>query len=60
MSAEEFSKRSNLDVMVLLKTEVPLMQGLGFDLVVYSPYRALNGLFQVRGTLEGTKVLGVS
>jgi hypothetical protein len=33
----------------VLSFEVPLLQGLKFDLVVHSPYRALAGLFKVRG-----------
>jgi cyclin H len=47
ISADSFQEKVGVDVKALLKTEVPLLQGLGFDLVVYSPYRALHGLFQV-------------
>lgn len=32
----------------VLSFEVPLLQGLKFDLVVHSAYRALAGLFKVR------------
>lgn len=46
ISADSFQEKVGVDVKALLKTEVPLLQGLGFDLVVYSPYRALHGLFQ--------------
>jgi hypothetical protein len=48
ISADSFKDKVGVEVKMLLKTEVPLLQGLGFDLVVYSPYRALHGLFQVR------------
>lgn len=48
ISADSFKEKVGVEVKMLLKTEVPLLQGLGFDLVVYSPYRALHGLFQVR------------
>eukprot|EP00775_Hariotina_reticulata_P004396 gene4396-4649_t len=34
-----------IDPNIILRFEVPLLQGLGFDLVVHSPYRALEGLF---------------
>eukprot|EP00879_Flechtneria_rotunda_P025470 GHRR01027069.1.p1 GENE.GHRR01027069.1~~GHRR01027069.1.p1 ORF type:complete len:184 (+),score=78.24 GHRR01027069.1:189-740(+) len=35
-----------IDANPVLRFEVPLLQGLQFDLVVHSPYRALAGLFK--------------
>lgn len=54
-SAEGLCKLLGLDAGLVLRFEVPLLQGLGFDLVVHSPYRALAGLFQVCGRLRCTK-----
>jgi hypothetical protein len=50
-SAEDLGKRMGIDANMILRFEVPLLQGLGFDLVVHSPYRALEGLFLVCGWL---------
>jgi hypothetical protein len=36
-----------IEANTVLRNEVPLLQGLKFDLVVHSPYRALAGLFKV-------------
>ncbi|GBF89062.1 cyclin-H1 [Raphidocelis subcapitata] len=46
VGAEDFCKKLGLEPQSVLRTEVPLLQGLGFDLVVHSPYRALAGLLQ--------------
>ena len=34
------------DASVVLRNEVAVLQGLGFDLVVYNPYHPLEGLLQ--------------
>lgn len=34
-------------MQTVLRSEVPVLQGLNFDLVVYSPYRGVRGLLQV-------------
>jgi hypothetical protein len=46
-SAEGLCKLLGLEAGPVLRFEVPLLQGLQFDLVVHSPYRALAGLFKV-------------
>jgi hypothetical protein len=46
-SAEGLSGALGLKADTVLRFEVPLLQGLQFDLVVHSPYRALAGLFKV-------------
>ncbi|KAI8476117.1 MAG: cyclin-like protein [Monoraphidium minutum] len=46
VGVEDYCKKMGVDQQAVLRTEVPLLQGLGFDLVVHSPYRALNGLMQ--------------
>jgi hypothetical protein len=48
-SAEGLCKLLGLEAGPVLRFEVPLLQGLQFDLVVHSPYRALAGLFKVCG-----------
>jgi hypothetical protein len=48
-SADKISKPCGYEKPApVLSFEVPLLQGLGFDLVVHSAYRALAGLFKVR------------
>lgn len=44
VSAEHISKHSGLPEDVILKFELVLLQGLEFDLLVLSPYDALEGL----------------
>jgi cyclin H len=46
-SAESLAKAMGIEANPVLRYEVPLLQGLKFDLVVHSPYRALAGLFKV-------------
>lgn len=46
-SAEGLCGALGLKADTVLRFEVPLLQGLQFDLVVHSPYRALAGLFKV-------------
>lgn len=50
-SAESLCKSMAIDVSPVLRFEVLLLQGLKFDLVVHSPYRALAGLFKVGGVI---------
>lgn len=49
IGAEEFCRMLNQDIKAVLNNEVALLQGLQFDLIVHSPYRALAGLFEVCG-----------
>lgn len=46
IGAEDFCRQLNQDPKAVLSNEVPLLQGLQFDLIVHSPYRALDGLFE--------------
>ena len=46
-SAESLAKAIGIEAGPVLRFEVPLLQGLKFDLVLHSPYRALAGLFKV-------------
>ena len=46
ISAEDFTRKLQQDATAVLRNEVGVLQGLGFDLIVHSPYRALNGFFQ--------------
>ncbi|CAM6103517.1 unnamed protein product [Calypogeia fissa] len=43
VSAEELGKGIQQDPQVLLKNEMTVLQGLDFELIVYTPYRALDG-----------------
>lgn len=43
VSAEEFGKGIQQDPQAVLKNELCLLQGLNFDLIVYAPYRSLEG-----------------
>ncbi|KAI5075524.1 hypothetical protein GOP47_0009600 [Adiantum capillus-veneris] len=43
VSAEEFGKGIQQDPQAVLKNELCLLQGLNFDLIVYGPYRSLEG-----------------
>jgi cyclin H len=51
-SAESLAKAMGIEANTVLRNEVPLLQGLKFDLVVHSPYRALAGLFKVCGRMQ--------
>lgn len=43
VSAEELGKGIEQDHQVILNNEMLVLQSLGFDLIVYAPYRALGG-----------------
>lgn len=43
VSAEELGKGIQQDPQALLKNELCVLQGLNFDLIVYAPYRAVDG-----------------
>ncbi|KAG1653193.1 hypothetical protein FOA52_006956 [Chlamydomonas sp. UWO 241] len=47
IGAEDFCRMLNQDIKAVLNNEVLLLQGLQFDLIVHSPYRALGGLIEV-------------
>ena len=59
VSAEEFGKGMHEDASRVLNAELTLLAGLQFQLVTYSPYRAVNGFRcdleekTERGDLEG-------
>eukprot|EP00850_Spirogloea_muscicola_P007290 SM000036S13334 [mRNA] locus=s36:602546:605711:- [translate_table: standard] len=44
VSAEEFGKGIQQDPQVVLKNELTVLQGLCFELIIYAPYRSLEGL----------------
>lgn len=43
VSAEELGKGIQQDPQAVLKNELCLLQGLNFDLIVYAPYRSVDG-----------------
>ncbi|XAR69937.1 hypothetical protein NMG60_11001716 [Bertholletia excelsa] len=43
VSAEELGKGIEQDHQVILNNEMIVLQSIGFDLIVYAPYRALDG-----------------
>lgn len=47
MPAEEFCRKVSQEPAGVLRSEVPLLQGLHFDLVVYSPQTSLAAFWQV-------------
>ncbi len=48
IGAEEMCKRLQQQEETLLNLEPKVLQGLGFDLITYSPHSALAGFFMVR------------
>lgn len=48
IGAEEMCKRLQQKPDTLLNLEPRVLQGLGFDLITYSPHAALAGFFMVR------------
>ena len=48
IGAEEMCKRLQQKPDTLLNLEPQVLQGLGFDLITYSPHAALAGFFMVR------------
>lgn len=47
IGAEDFCRKANQEEALLLKGETILLEALGFDLIVFSPYRPLQGLITV-------------
>jgi cyclin H len=43
VSAEELGKGIQQDPQVVLKNELTVLQGLDFELIVYTPYRSVDG-----------------
>ncbi|EOA21052.1 hypothetical protein CARUB_v10001393mg [Capsella rubella] len=43
VSAEEIGRGINQDHLIILKYEMAVLQSLEFDLIVYAPYRAIEG-----------------
>lgn len=50
IGAEEMCKRLQQQEETLLDLEPRVLQGLGFDLITYSPHSALAGFFMVRAS----------
>ena len=46
LSAEEFCRMIGQESSVVLQNELAVLQGVGFDLVVYNPYHPLDGFLQ--------------
>ncbi|KAJ6825031.1 cyclin-H1-1-like [Iris pallida] len=44
VSAEELGKGIQQDHQIILRNEMIVLQSLGFDLIVYAPYRSIEGL----------------
>ena len=57
IGAEEMCKRLKEKEEKLLNLEPQVLQGLGFDLITYSPQAALAGFFMVRASYR-TGILG--
>lgn len=60
ISAGELGRLSGLRPELVLNTELPLLQGLKFDLAVTSPYRAVDGFLEVRGVPGAPQSCGAS
>jgi cyclin H len=43
VSADELGKGIQQDPQVVLKNELTVLQGLDFELIVYTPYRSVDG-----------------
>lgn len=46
LSAEEFCRMIGQESSAVLQNELAVLQGVGFDLVVYNPYHPLDGFLQ--------------
>ncbi|XP_042383776.1 cyclin-H1-1-like [Zingiber officinale] len=46
VSAEELGKGIQFDHQIILNNEMAVYQSLGFDLIVYSPYRSIEGFLE--------------
>ncbi|KAL3687588.1 hypothetical protein R1sor_013897 [Riccia sorocarpa] len=54
VSAEELGKGIQQDPQVVLKNELTVLQGLDFELIVYAPYRSLDGYtFDLENAVQG-------
>ncbi|OAE22549.1 hypothetical protein AXG93_1989s1020 [Marchantia polymorpha subsp. ruderalis] len=52
-SAEELGKGSKQDPQVVLKNEMTVLQCLNFELIVYAPYRSLDGyIFDLENSVQ--------
>ncbi|EPS69696.1 hypothetical protein M569_05066, partial [Genlisea aurea] len=57
VSAEELGKGIEQDHQMILNNEMLVLQSLGFDLIVYAPYRALEGFVNdIEATRESQEV----
>ncbi len=48
ISAAELGRLTGLPQDLLLRNELPLLEALNFDFIIFSPYRAIDGLVEVR------------
>lgn len=55
VSAEELGKGIDQDHQVILNNEMLVLQSLGFDLIVFAPYRALEGFLNDYEEFSGAK-----
>ncbi|KAL2629576.1 hypothetical protein R1flu_014262 [Riccia fluitans] len=60
VSAEELGKGIQQDPQVVLKNELTVLQGLEFELIVYAPYRSLDGYaFDLENAVQGMGAVAV-
>ncbi|CAK9875994.1 unnamed protein product [Sphagnum jensenii] len=58
VSADELGKGIQQDPQVVLKNELTVLQGLDFELIVYTPYRSVDGfIYDLEVTTSGKKVI---
>ncbi|KAH9571625.1 hypothetical protein CY35_02G103900 [Sphagnum magellanicum] len=54
VSAEELGKGIQQDPQVVLKNELTVLQGLDFELIVYTPYRSVDGfIYDLESFVQG-------
>ncbi|KAK1299274.1 Cyclin-H1-1 [Acorus calamus] len=56
VSAEEFGKGTQQDHQMILNNEMLVLQSLGFDLIVYAPYRSIEGFVNEMEGFSGARV----
>ena len=54
IGADEFCRVVKQSPQTVLRHELTVLQGLGFDLITHPPLRAIDGLFRVRYLTQGT------
>jgi cyclin H len=54
VSADELGKGIQQDPQVVLKNELTVLQGLDFELIVYTPYRSVDGfIYDLESFVQG-------